>query len=188
VRTGNQLERPGARSDPHPRHPAAWNRGRSQRRRAAAGKAERREPAHAQLVGNRVRIGADRCQPERRRSGPAVTRPVEGDQPDPVPGRELLPETQVQPGRGSPVEVHHHRAIAITRVTDPQHPLTASDLHVLHLTMVTPPSPNSNQTATRPRPTTAANFWRSGDVLTCLRDRMCSTGCSSLAFAERHPP
>jgi hypothetical protein len=121
---------------------------RSQRPRPAAGKAECREPAHAQIIGNRMRIGADRCQPERRWSGSAVARAVERDQPGPVPCRQLLPETKIQPGSRGPVEVHHYGAIGITRVTDSQDPPAANNLHLAHLTIVMPPSPDSNQSAT----------------------------------------
>jgi hypothetical protein len=94
-----------------------------------------------------MRIATDRCHAERRRSGPAIPRPVEGNQPDPLPGRELLPEAKVQPGTGGPVEVHHHRAIGITSLPDPQYPAAASYLHLAHLTIVKPPPPEINETS-----------------------------------------
>jgi hypothetical protein len=92
-----------------------------------------------------MRIGSDRCQPERSGSGTAIARPVEGNQPDPAPGRELLPKTQVQPGTRGPVEVHHHGAIRLTRVTNPQHPPVAAYLYLAHLTIVMPSPPESNE-------------------------------------------
>ena len=95
-----------------------------------------------------MRIGSDRCEPERGRNGTAIARPVEGNQPDAALGHELLPETQVQPGTGGPVEVHDHGITGLTRVTDPQHSPAALYFHLVHLTIVTPPATQGNETVT----------------------------------------
>jgi hypothetical protein len=146
-RARNQLERPGARRDPRPGDPAARDCGSSQRPRPSAGHAERREPGHAQPIGNRVRISGNRREPERRGRGTAIARPVEGNEPDAAIGRELLAKAKVQPGTRSPVEVHHHVAARVTRITDPQHPAAATYLSLPHLTTITMRPPRES---TRP--------------------------------------
>jgi hypothetical protein len=98
----NQLERPRARGDPDADDKAARNRGDRQRPRSPSGHAEGGEPGHTQLVGNRMRVGGDRCEPERRRGGATVARPVEGNEPDAALGRKLLPKAKVQPGTRVP--------------------------------------------------------------------------------------
>jgi hypothetical protein len=80
-----------------------------------------------------MHISGDRREPERRGGRTALARPVEGDKPDAALGRELLSKTKVQPGTRGPVEVHHHGAIGFTRLTDPQYPPPAADLHLAHL-------------------------------------------------------
>jgi hypothetical protein len=46
------------------------------------------------------------------------------------------------------VEVHHHGTTGLTHVTDPQYPPAATYLHLAHLTIVTPPATQGNETAT----------------------------------------
>src|SRR5262245_57938262 len=43
------------------------------------------------------------------------------------------------------MEVHHHGAIGVTRVPDPQYPPATTYLHLAHLTIVMPPPPESNE-------------------------------------------
>jgi hypothetical protein len=80
-----------------------------------------------------MRVRGDRRKPERRGGGTAIARPVEGNEPDAALSRELLAKAKVQPGTRGPVEVHHHAALGITHVTDPQYPPLATYLSLPHL-------------------------------------------------------
>jgi hypothetical protein len=129
---GDQLKRASARRDPNTDDPAAWNRGGGQRPWSPAGHAERREPGDAQPVGNSMRIGGDRREPERRGSGTAVSGPVEGHKPDAPLGRDVLTEAEVKPGAGGPVEIQHRWAVRLAHLTGPQYPAAAVYLNLAH--------------------------------------------------------
>jgi hypothetical protein len=111
------------------------------------------------------------------RTAPEWTRhsqAVEGHQPDPLLGRELFTKAKVQPGTGGPVEVHHHGAIGVTRVPDPQYPPAATYLHLAHLTIVMPPPPESNE-----RPGNCSQLPVGGHALTRARAQKCAVTVSS---------
>jgi hypothetical protein len=96
--------------------------------------------SHTQLVGNRMRVGRDRCEPERRRGGTTVARPVEGNEPDAALGRKLLPKAKVQPGTRGPVQINHHGATGYTRVTHAQNPAAAIYIRLAYLMTIAMPS------------------------------------------------
>ena len=155
---GDFLERRGARGDPDTPHPRSADRAGGEGERSATRQPERGEALHAELVDDLERTVRHVGQSERSGRRPAVTGPVERDQPDTGGRRHVVRIGQVEPRAGGAVEIHDGKAIGF-----PGH----AHLHrpALNCRMRAPSPPQENPTGA-PR----------------------SLGCCSMDLLQKFPP
>jgi hypothetical protein len=128
----HQLERHRPSRHPGAGDPVTQDRRARQRERTAAGLAERREPADAQMVGGRRGGVGDRDQPERLRCRLSVPGSVERDQANAELGAGRVGEGRLEPARGRPVEVHERTPVRVTRLSDRPGPAAELDPALRH--------------------------------------------------------